>query len=73
MGFLAIDQIAKIGLSSLPVIYYFENLFRLLDNPFKKTRDVFTSSKISDNVLSFIGFLRCFNRINEGERSDRLI
>ncbi|TDB59084.1 hypothetical protein C5467_09505 [Photorhabdus khanii subsp. guanajuatensis] len=27
MGFFAIDQIAKIGLSSLPVIYYFENLF----------------------------------------------
>ncbi|WP_217471414.1 GNAT family N-acetyltransferase [Photorhabdus akhurstii] len=25
---MAIDQIAKIGLSSLPVIYYFENLFR---------------------------------------------
>ncbi|OCA54873.1 hypothetical protein Phpb_02003 [Photorhabdus namnaonensis] len=24
---MAIDQIAKIGLSSLPVIYYFENLF----------------------------------------------
>ncbi|MBS9444106.1 hypothetical protein EAE89_21270 [Photorhabdus heterorhabditis] len=28
MGFFAIDQIAKIGLSSLQVIYYFEKLFR---------------------------------------------
>ncbi len=27
---MAIDQIAKIGLSSLPVIYYFENLFNTL-------------------------------------------
>ncbi|AXG47543.1 hypothetical protein PluTT01m_12720 [Photorhabdus laumondii subsp. laumondii] len=27
MGFFAIDQIAKIGLSSLQVIYYFEKLF----------------------------------------------
>ncbi len=27
LGFFAIDQIAKIGLSSLQVIYYFENLF----------------------------------------------
>ncbi len=30
LGFFAIDQIAKIGLSSLQVIYYFENLFILL-------------------------------------------
>ncbi len=27
-GIFAIDQIAKIGLSSLQVIYYFEKLFR---------------------------------------------
>ncbi len=27
LGFFAIDQITKIGLSSLQVIYYFEKLF----------------------------------------------
>ncbi|CBJ88672.1 hypothetical protein; putative exported protein [Xenorhabdus nematophila ATCC 19061] len=32
LGFFAIDQIAKIGLSSLQVIYYFENLFSFNQN-----------------------------------------
>ncbi|MDE9519178.1 hypothetical protein KKJ17_15940 [Xenorhabdus bovienii] len=43
---LAINQIAKTGLSSLQVIYYFENLFRMVEFDVVMVGDVF--------LLSFI-------------------
>ncbi|CDH22089.1 hypothetical protein XBKQ1_930001 [Xenorhabdus bovienii str. kraussei Quebec] len=43
---MAINQIAKTGLSSLQVIYYFENLFRMVEFDVVMVGDVF--------LLSFI-------------------
>ncbi|MDE1480772.1 hypothetical protein KKJ01_22050, partial [Xenorhabdus bovienii] len=43
---LAINQIAKTGLSSLQVIYYFESLFRMVEFDVVMVGDVF--------LLSFI-------------------